>query len=180
MRSEHVTRTPTNGSSVLLSRVPSVSRDDLYTELPLEAVFVTWYDRIFYIDMFLYRFDTVLYWFLETGTSDICVIGIDNSRDFHFSFYFSFTVPLSVFLKTKIWQLQRFKGFNKKRGMSILSLKYLEKHIKYLTILKYLVRYAWYWVRASFDCKNSFLIDYYQNYKVLQKLFFLLKKGISN
>ena len=41
MRPEHVTRTPTNGSSVFLSRVPSVSRDDLYTELPLEGVLVT-------------------------------------------------------------------------------------------------------------------------------------------
>ena len=39
MRPEHVvTRTPTNGSAVLLS--PSVSRDQ-YTALPLEGVLVT-------------------------------------------------------------------------------------------------------------------------------------------
>ena len=44
--------------------------------LPLERVLVTWYGRISYISTFWYNFDTVLYQFLETGTSDRCLICI--------------------------------------------------------------------------------------------------------
>ena len=53
MRPEHVTRTPTNGSKVLLSR-----DTDIYT--------------------FWYNFETVLYQFLETGTSDRTLTGLDQ------------------------------------------------------------------------------------------------------
>ena len=63
MRPEHVTRTPTNGSEVLLSR-----DTDIYT--------------------FWYNFDTVLCQFLETGTSDRCRIGIFHLLRFSgFSLY---------------------------------------------------------------------------------------------
>ena len=67
---------------------PSVSRDQ-YTALQLEGVLVTWYGR-----MFWYNFDTVLCQFLETGTSDRCLIGIVQLLRFSgFSLY-----PLSFFL----------------------------------------------------------------------------------
>ena len=64
-----------------------------------------------------------------------------------------------------------FKGSNnliKKRGMSILSLKYLERQIKYLTIYKYLVRDAGIGAKHLTTVKNSFLRDCFQNYKDLQ------------
>ena len=50
-RPDHVTRTPTNGSAVLLS--PSVSRDQ-YTALPLLEVLVMWYGRINNIINYIY------------------------------------------------------------------------------------------------------------------------------
>jgi len=54
---------------------PSVFSEQ-YTALPLDGVLVTWYGRISYIHTFWYNFDTVLCHFLETGTSDRCLIGI--------------------------------------------------------------------------------------------------------
>ena len=48
---------------------------------------------------FSYKFDRVLYQFLETGTSDIYLIGIVKCLRFSsftlYTFHFSFTVPLS-------------------------------------------------------------------------------------
>ena len=54
-----VTRTPSNGSAVLLS-----------------CVLVTLYGRISYIYTFWYNLDTILCQFIETGTSVRCLIGI--------------------------------------------------------------------------------------------------------
>ena len=72
---------------------PSVSRDQ-YTALPLEGVLVTWYGHTSHIYRFWYKFDTVLRQFLETGTSDRCLIGIVKILRFSgFSLY-----PLSFFL----------------------------------------------------------------------------------
>ena len=51
----------------------------------------------------MYNFNTVLYQFLETGTSDITFMGRDQElKRLAFSlyrFHFSFTVPLISFLK---------------------------------------------------------------------------------
>ena len=55
---------------------PSVSRDQ-YTALLLEGVLGTSYGRISYIYAFWYDFDTVVCQFLETGTSDRCLTGLD-------------------------------------------------------------------------------------------------------
>ena len=52
----------------------SVSRDQ-YTALPLEGVLVTGYERKSNIYTFWNNFYTVLCQFLETGTSDRCLIG---------------------------------------------------------------------------------------------------------
>ena len=66
---------------------PSVSRDQ-YTALSLEGVLVTWYRRIFYIYTSWYNFDTVLYQFLKTETSDRWLFGIDQLLRFSgFSLY---------------------------------------------------------------------------------------------
>ena len=53
-------------------------------------------------------FDTVLYQFLETGTSDRCLIYVSfNAWDSQVSsyppFHFSFTVPLSLSTPTSDW-----------------------------------------------------------------------------
>ena len=54
---------------------PSILRDQ-YTALSLEGVLVTWHRHISYIYTVWYNFDTVICQFLETGTSDRCLIGI--------------------------------------------------------------------------------------------------------
>ena len=90
-RPDHVTRTPTNGSAVLLSLV---------------SVCITWsvyctaiggssgHGRITHINRFWYNFDTVLCQFLYTGTSDRCLIGFFQILRFSsFSLY-----SLSFFL----------------------------------------------------------------------------------
>ena len=89
IRPNHLTSTPTNGSVVL----PSVLRDQ-YTALSLEVVLVTWYGQISYIYKYWYNLDTVLCLFLETGTSDKCLIGI--LRLLRFSGFILY--PLSFFL----------------------------------------------------------------------------------
>ena len=76
MRPEHVTRTLTNSSAVLLSRVFSSVSCAQNTALPLEEVLVTLYGRISYIYTVWYNLDTVLCQFIETGTSVRCLIGI--------------------------------------------------------------------------------------------------------
>ena len=80
-----------------------------YTALPLKGVLVMWYGRITYINTFWYNFDSVLCQFLETGTSDICLIGIVQLLRFSgFSLY-----PLSFFrhspLKSVHWAIKNFK-----------------------------------------------------------------------
>ena len=63
-------------------------------QLPLEGVLVTYYGRISYIYTFWYNFETVLYQFLKTGTSDRCLIEIVQLLRFSgFSLY-----SLSFFL----------------------------------------------------------------------------------
>ena len=71
-----------------------------YTALPLEGVLVTWYRRTSYIYTFCF-FYTVLRQFLETGTSDRCLIGIVQLPRFSgFSIY-----PLSFFLYSPFKQI---------------------------------------------------------------------------
>ena len=73
---------------------PSASSDQ-YTALPLEGVLVTDTD-VYRTYIRCYNFDTVLYPFLETGTSDRCLIGIIQRLRFSgFSQYY-----LSFFLYT--------------------------------------------------------------------------------
>ena len=94
---------------------PSVSRDQ-YTALSLEGVLVTWYRRIFYIYTSWYNFDTVLYQFLKTETSDRWLFGIVQLLRFSgFSLYplFSFTVPL-----TPEWVLYATKNPSWKSSMA--------------------------------------------------------------
>jgi len=51
-----------------------------------------------YIYEFLYKFDTVLYQFLEKGTSDITIMGRDQDYFSAYTpFHYSFTVPLRTF-----------------------------------------------------------------------------------
>ena len=50
---------------------------------------------------FSYKFDTVLYKFLETGTLDRTLMGLDqllkcSGFSLYTPFHFSFTVPLSI------------------------------------------------------------------------------------
>jgi len=111
MRQKHVTKTPTNGSAVYYCHISSVSHDQ-YTALPLEGVLVMWHGRISYIYTFWYNFDTVVCQFLETGTSDRCLIGIVQLLRFSgFSlysiphFHFSCTVPLTTTYQVK-WTVQ--------------------------------------------------------------------------
>ena len=110
MRLEHVTRTPTNGSAVLLSRVSVFITRPVYC--PMERVLVTWYGRISYIYTFWYNFDTVLCQFLETGTSYVLNVSF-NSWDSQVStytpFHFSFKVPL----RNNIYTTLIREGFTK-------------------------------------------------------------------
>ena len=50
---------------------------------------------------FWYYFDTILYQFLETRTSDRWLICIVQRLRFYTPFHFSFTVPLNSFLKVE-------------------------------------------------------------------------------
>ena len=68
----YVTKTLANGSAVYWSRV---SRDN-NTAMLLAEVIVTSYPTAQTIYTIWYNFDTVLYQFLETGTSDRRLIGI--------------------------------------------------------------------------------------------------------
>ena len=61
-----------------------------------------WYGRISYIFTFWYNFDTVLCQFLETGTSDRCIIGIVLLlRISGFSLYALSFFPFSPFKEEK-------------------------------------------------------------------------------
>jgi len=93
MRPEHVTRTPTNDSAVLLSHVSVCITWPVYcTVIGRSSCHIRTY--ILHITVLVYNFDTVLCQFLETGTSDRCLIGIvQNLRFSGFSLY-----PLSFFL----------------------------------------------------------------------------------
>ena len=68
----YVTKTSANSSAVYWS---CVSRDN-DTAMLLAEVIVTSYPTVQTIYTVWYNFDTVLYQFLETGTSDRCLIGI--------------------------------------------------------------------------------------------------------
>ena len=69
MHPEYVTRTPTNGSAVLLSRV------SVFNHVTSIIMHCNW--REFWSgDTFWYNFGTVLRQFLETETSDRCLICI--------------------------------------------------------------------------------------------------------
>ena len=68
----YVTKTSPNSSAVYWSRV---SRDN-DTAMLLAEVIVTSYPTVQTIYTIWYNFDTVLYQFLETGTSDRRLIGI--------------------------------------------------------------------------------------------------------
>ena len=74
MRPEQVTRTPTNGSAVLLSRVSVCITWPVYCTA-IGHVIRT-YILHTYKYTFWYNFDTVLCQFLETRTSDRCLKGI--------------------------------------------------------------------------------------------------------
>ena len=68
----YVTKTSANSSAVYWSRV---SRDN-DTAILLAEVIVTSYPTVQTIYTISYNFDTVLYQFLVTGTSDRCLLGI--------------------------------------------------------------------------------------------------------
>ena len=71
---------------------------DQATTLLLEGVLVTWYGRISYIYTFWYNFDTFLCQFLEKGTSDRCLICLNQLLRFSgFSLY-----PLSFSFKLQV------------------------------------------------------------------------------
>ena len=84
----YVTKTSANSSAVYWSRI---SRDN-DTAMLLAEVIVTSYPTVQTIYTIWYNFDTVLYQFLETGTSDRRLI-VQNLRFSGFSLY-----PLSFFL----------------------------------------------------------------------------------
>jgi len=93
MRLEHVTRTPTNGSAELMSRITFCIMWPVYCTAIGESsghVIRTYIQHIYV----LYIFDTVLCQFLETGTSDRTLICLNQLLRFlGFSLY-----PLSFFL----------------------------------------------------------------------------------
>ena len=94
-RLEHVTRTPTNGSAVLLSCV-SIITWPVYCI----AIWGSFGHVIRTYILHIYVFHTILFLFLETGTSDRCLIGLVQLLRFSaFSLYtpfnFSFTILLN-------------------------------------------------------------------------------------
>jgi len=91
MRSEHVTRTPTNDSAGLLSCV-CITRPVYYTAIGGSYGHVL--RKYILIYTFWYNFDTVLCQFLETGTSDRCLLCIVQ----HLRFSGFILYPLSFFL----------------------------------------------------------------------------------
>ena len=91
MRSEHVTRTPTNDSAGLLSCV-CITRPVYYTAIGGSYGHVI--RKYILIYTFWYNFDTVLCQFLETGTSDRCLLCIVQ----HLRFSGFILYPLSFFL----------------------------------------------------------------------------------
>ena len=105
MHTEHVARTPTNGSAVLLYRhmSPSVSHDQ-YTALPRE-----FWSRHTDVYLTYIRFGKIWHsfcQFLETGTSDRCIIGIVQLLRFlGFSLYpflFFLNSPFKIIEKSKL------------------------------------------------------------------------------
>ena len=82
----YVTKTSANSSAVYWSRL-SRNND---TAMLLAEVIVTSYPTVQTIYTIWYNFDIVLYWFLETGTSDR-----RPQVSAYTPFHFSFTVPLN-------------------------------------------------------------------------------------
>ncbi len=121
---EHVTRTPTSSSAVLLSRVFVCMTWPVYCTLSLEGFLVTWYGRISYnayIYTFWSNFDTVLCLFLETGTPNRCQGIIQLLRLSGFCPY-----PLSFFL---------YCPFNTKKKTRLLIK--LKRELIFMSMVKY-------------------------------------------
>ena len=79
---KNVTRTPTNGSAVLLSRVSICIKWPINCT-PFWGSSGHMIRTLSYIYTYWYDFDTVLCQFLETGTSDRCLIQLPEILRFH-------------------------------------------------------------------------------------------------
>ncbi len=139
MRPEHVTRTPTNGSSVLLSRVSVCIMWIVYcTALPLWREF---WSRDTDVYLTYIRFDTVLCQFLETENQiDVLYVSFKTWDSLVLSytlFHFSFTVSLmqqNKITRINIFSWKRIFFTNFCRLRNVPNLQYISKAVEHNSV----------------------------------------------